>query len=60
LVAQAQQQAKAKPIESSQQKNKSTDQYLALNIQFYDPKQLLSSVNQSVSVLTLNFVIILG
>ncbi|WP_167248449.1 DUF4175 domain-containing protein [Acinetobacter sp. Tr-809] len=54
LVAQAQQQAKtqAKPrveknlVESSQ----INDQALALNIQFYDPKQLLSSVNQSVSV----------
>ncbi|USA46642.1 hypothetical protein NDN11_00395 [Acinetobacter sp. C26M] len=54
LVAQAQQQAKTqdKPrveknlVESSQ----INDQALALNIQFYDPKQLLSSVNQSVSV----------
>lgn len=55
LVAQAQQQAKAKakPIVRSQPEKslESTDQNtLALNIQFYDPKQLLSSVNQSVSV----------
>ncbi|WP_148308673.1 DUF4175 domain-containing protein [Acinetobacter baumannii] len=53
LIAQAQQQAKAKPIVRSQPEKslESTDQNtLALNIQFYDPKQLLSSVNQSVSV----------
>lgn len=54
LVAQAQQQAKnqnktpaeKKPRESTQL----DDHSLALNIQFYDPKQLLNSVNQSVSV----------
>ncbi|WP_171457304.1 hypothetical protein [Acinetobacter halotolerans] len=54
LVAQAQQQTKAQskprveksPIDQSQV----NDQALALNIQFYDPKQLLNSVNQSVSV----------
>lgn len=54
LVAQAQQQAKAhsqarvekRPTEAVQLDN----QALALNIQFYDPKQLLNSVNQSVSV----------
>jgi hypothetical protein len=54
LVAQAQQQAKTQakahvektPIEPAQL----DDQALALNIQFYDPKQLLNSVNQSVSV----------
>ena len=54
LVAQAQQQAKTpnktpaekKPRESTQL----DDHSLALNIQFYDPKQLLNSVNQSVSV----------
>lgn len=54
LVAQAQQQAKAqskvrvekRPTEAVQL----DDQALALNIQFYDPKQLLNSVNQSVSV----------
>lgn len=54
LVAQAQQQAKAqskvrvekRPAEAVQL----DDQALALNIQFYDPKQLLNSVNQSVSV----------
>lgn len=54
LVAQAQQQAKAqtKPrIEKNPAESVSLDdQALALNIQFYDPKQLLSSVNQSVSV----------
>lgn len=54
LVAQAQQQAKAQP--KSRIEKSSTDQAqfdhqtVALNIQFYDPKQLLSSVNQSVSV----------
>ncbi|WP_171062394.1 hypothetical protein [Acinetobacter modestus] len=55
LVAQAQQQAKAQP--KSRIEKASTDQQVnldhqtvALNIQFYDPKQLLSSVNQSVSV----------
>ncbi|QER38243.1 hypothetical protein F2A31_00365 [Acinetobacter suaedae] len=51
--AQAQQQAKA-PTKTRMEKNTSEsiqldDQALALNIQFYDPKQLLSSVNQSVS-----------
>ncbi|WP_109440096.1 hypothetical protein [Acinetobacter haemolyticus] len=54
LVAQAQQPAKAqnksrvekKPSEAAQLE----DHSLALNIQFYDPKQLLNSVNQSVSV----------
>ncbi|ENW97902.1 hypothetical protein F903_00426 [Acinetobacter sp. NIPH 298] len=54
LVAQAQQQTKAQakprvekmPIDPSQMNH----QALALNIQFYDPKQLLNSVNQSVSV----------
>lgn len=54
LVAQAQQQVKAqskvrvekRPTEAVQL----DDQALALNIQFYDPKQLLNSVNQSVSV----------
>lgn len=54
LVAQAQQQAKAqaKPrVEKNPAESVSLDdQALALNIQFYDPKQLLSSVNQSVSV----------
>lgn len=54
LVAQAQQQAKAqtKPrVEKNPAESLSLDdQALALNIQFYDPKQLLSSVNQSVSV----------
>lgn len=54
LVAQAQQQTKTqskarvekRPAEAVQL----DDQALALNIQFYDPKQLLNSVNQSVSV----------
>lgn len=54
LVAQAQQQAKVqtKPrVEKNPVESVSLDdQALALNIQFYDPKQLLSSVNQSVSV----------
>ncbi|MCY3125209.1 hypothetical protein ECE26_11215, partial [Acinetobacter baumannii] len=53
LVAQAQQQAKAKPAarQQAEKTSDSADQHtLALNIQFYDPKQLLSSVNQSVSV----------
>ncbi|UUM28264.1 MULTISPECIES: hypothetical protein [Acinetobacter] len=54
LVAQAQQQAKAqaKPRIEKNPVEPITldDQALALNIQFYDPKQLLNSVNQSVSV----------
>jgi len=54
LVAQAQQQAKTQPksrIEKSSTDQAQLDhQTVALNIQFYDPKQLLSSVNQSVSV----------
>lgn len=53
LVAQAKQQAKQKTAhipdvvlpESGQ-----NDQAVALNVQFYDPKQLLNSVNQSVSI----------
>ena len=54
LVAQAQQQAKAQP--KSRIEKSSTDQAqfdhqtVALNIQFYDPNQLLSSVNTSFSV----------
>lgn len=45
-LAQAQQQPKAnKAIEQSQEQNN-----IALNIQFYDPKQLLDTVTQSVSV----------
>ena len=54
LVAQAQQQAKiqAKPRTAQVQAEQTTldQQSLALNIQFYDPKQLLNSVNQSVSI----------
>ena len=54
LVAQAQQQAKAQPKSRTERKSGEQTQLdhatLALNIQFYDPKQLLSSVNQSVSV----------
>ncbi len=54
LVAQAQQQAKAQSKARSEKRpaeNVQLDgQALALNIQFYDPKQLLNSVNQSVSV----------
>lgn len=54
LVAQAQQQAKAQPKtpidKTSTLTAQADDQVLALNIQFYDPKQLLSSVNQSVSI----------
>ena len=54
LVAQAQQQAKAQPKPRTEKKPAEQTQLdhetLALNIQFYDPKQLLSSVNQSVSV----------
>ncbi|MPW45437.1 hypothetical protein A7A69_07750 [Acinetobacter sp. Ac_1271] len=51
LVSQAKQQPKPKAapiIESINQDQ--TDHTLALNIQFYDPKQLLNSVNQSVSL----------
>ena len=54
MVAQAQQQAKAQPKSRIEKKPAEQTQLdhatLALNIQFYDPKQLLSSVNQSVSV----------
>ena len=54
LVAQAQQQAKAQSKARIEQRPAEAvqldDQALALNIQFYDPKQLLNSVNQSVSV----------
>ncbi|EYT19792.1 hypothetical protein J699_01910 [Acinetobacter sp. 1000160] len=54
LVAQAQQQAKAQSKARVEKRPAETvqldDQALALNIQFYDPKQLLNSVNQSVSV----------
>lgn len=54
LVAQAQQQAKVQPktrVEKVSTETPQVDQHtLALNIQFYDPKQLLNSVNQSVSL----------
>ncbi|ENX39936.1 hypothetical protein F888_00575 [Acinetobacter courvalinii] len=54
LVAQAQQQVKAQSKARVEKRPAETvqldDQALALNIQFYDPKQLLNSVNQSVSV----------
>lgn len=54
LVAQAQQQAKTQSKARVEKRPAETvqldDQALALNIQFYDPKQLLNSVNQSVSV----------
>ena len=51
LVAQAQQQAKSQPLPKTRAPAVALDgQNVALNIQFYDPKQLLSSVNQSVSL----------
>lgn len=52
MVAQVQQQAKAQPLPKARtaETTSDNDQRVALNIQFYDPKQLLSSVNQSVSV----------
>lgn len=54
LVAQAQQQAKTQnktPAEKKPRESTQLDDHsLALNIQFYDPKQLLNSVNKSVSV----------
>ena len=54
LVAQAQQQANVQPktrVEKVSTETPQVDQHtLALNIQFYDPKQLLNSVNQSVSL----------
>ncbi|NAR51208.1 hypothetical protein [Acinetobacter haemolyticus] len=54
VVAQAQQQAKTQnktPAEKKPRESTQLDDHsLALNIQFYDPKQLLNSVNQSVSV----------
>jgi len=52
MVAQVQQQAKAQPLPKARtaEITSDNDQRVALRIQFYDPKQLLSSVNQSVSV----------
>lgn len=52
LVAQAKKQPKAKVQlnVNSVDKNDSAEPTLAMNIQFYDPKQLLNSVNQSVSL----------
>ena len=52
MVAQVQQQAKAQPLPKARtaEITSDNDQRVALSIQFYDPKQLLSSVNQSVSV----------
>ena len=53
LVAQAKQQAQQKAIQIPDvvlPEHTQGDQAVALNIQFYDPKQLLNSVNQSVSV----------
>jgi hypothetical protein len=52
LVAQAKQQAKPKvtAVSETLEQDAQVDHTLALNIQFYDPKQLLNSVNQSVSV----------
>ena len=50
-IAQAKQQAKPKPMKVEKpvefDKNQSV---IALNIQYYDPKQLMNTVNQSVSV----------
>ncbi|MFC2993704.1 hypothetical protein ACFODO_00130 [Acinetobacter sichuanensis] len=50
-IAQAKQQAKPKPMKVEKpvefDKNQSA---IALNIQYYDPKQLMNTVNQSVSV----------
>ena len=48
-IAQAQQQPQKAKIKTPKQAE-ITGNLLALNIQFYDPKQLLDSVNQSVSV----------
>ncbi|MBJ9983897.1 hypothetical protein IAE19_00365 [Acinetobacter sp. S40] len=51
LIAQAKQQPKPKvTVVTKTLDQDQTDHTLALNIQFYDPKQLLNSVNQSVSV----------
>ncbi len=52
LIAQAKQQAKPKvsTVSETLEQDAQADHTLALNIQFYDPKQLLNSVNQSVSV----------
>lgn len=47
LVAQAQQQAQAQPVEEPITLDLDS---LALTLQFYDPKQLLESVNQSISL----------
>lgn len=48
-VAQAQQQAKQPSAPIAEEKQSDTSNTLALNIQFYDPKQLLQSVNQSIA-----------
>lgn len=52
LIAQARQQAKAKvaPVAETPDPDAQAEHTVALNIQFYDPKQLLNSVNQSVSI----------
>lgn len=50
-IAQAQQQVKVKPEPKKVPTEFSVDQdILALNIQHYDPKQLMNTVNQSVSL----------
>ena len=49
LVAQAQQQAQAQP-QAIEEPIQLDPNCLTLNLQFYDPKQLLNSVNQSVSL----------
>ena len=43
-------QLKQKVTTNEVESNKSSQQLIALNIQFYDPKEFLNSVNQSVSV----------
>lgn len=53
MMTQAQSPVKNTPTSSQQPDNSTTEvaeDNLVLNIQFYDPKQLLESVNQSVSV----------
>lgn len=50
-IAQAKQQAKPKPIKVERSVEFDKNQAaIALNIQYYDPKQLMNTVNQSVSV----------
>ncbi|OTG64277.1 hypothetical protein [Acinetobacter silvestris] len=50
FIAQAQQQTKPKPEPKPAKLSTIEHDIIALNIQYYDPKQLIQTVNQSVSV----------